>query len=111
VTIELVKHLMSKSLAIARRNYAPIATGSLVAIGLAAVWHFINDGAIPIPVSNQETLSGITLLLCPSAFMATGVPPRGPWTSDLLILYATIIVLNGLFYCGLAKMFRIFTGA
>jgi hypothetical protein len=88
-----------------RAKYISFSVGCAVPLTLMEVWHLVDAGSLPVSLPNQYLMSSITLLLCPSSFLLTGVRSDvPPWRIDAIILYLTVIGLNGLFYFAVVRI-------
>ena len=68
------------------------------ALLFAVFWRLVNFDYISISNEARDTLSGLTLLLCPPSFVLMEVGPREAITSEVAMLYAEVILLNGMLY-------------
>ena len=95
--------------------YIGFVVGSAVAITLVIMWRLVNTGKIPLTTSEYMKSSDIALYLWPSSLMLMEVDPLAPPDLERAILYATSILLNGVWYAFvfvvLAKLVRAFAKA
>jgi hypothetical protein len=72
--------------------------GVSIALLFAVFWRLVNFDYISISNEARDTMSGLTLLLCPSSFVLMEVGPREAITSEVAMLYAEVILMNGMLY-------------
>lgn len=77
---------------------APSCMGMVITLLLAIFWRLVNFDYIRIPNDLQDALSGLTLLLCPPSFVLMEVGPKEAITREVGMLYAEVILSNGMLY-------------
>jgi hypothetical protein len=81
-----------------RAAYISFATGCAVATLLALIWRLVNTGKTPLTLSQTMTFSDMTSFLWPSSLLLIEADPIAPLNIERATLYATAILLNGLWY-------------
>jgi putative effector of murein hydrolase LrgA (UPF0299 family) len=72
--------------------------GMSIALSLAVMWRLINFEYVSVTREAYDMLSGLTLILCPTSFVLMEVGPREAITGEVAMIYAEVIVSNGLVY-------------
>jgi hypothetical protein len=92
-------------------NKKAFAAGTVVAIALLAVWHFVNGGKIALTYPEYSRFSDITFYVWPSSFLLIEVDPKAPLNFERATLYGSVVLINGLLYALVVLVIRGITRA